>query len=130
MAIDPTGDDVRTFRDQDDGAAVVMLNLLRFRPDGGRERYHRYSDEVGSRFLPKVGGEVLYIGRPSGPALVADESGRWDEVLLVRYPSRAAFLEMVGDPAYQEVARLRSAALEAAVLQPLTTVAASPTVGD
>ena len=32
---------------EDPGGPVVMLNLLRFRPDGGRESYQRYVDAVG-----------------------------------------------------------------------------------
>lgn len=119
MAVDPTGDQVRAFRDHDDGRPVVMLNLLRFRPDGGRERYREYARAVGERFLPAVGGEVLFHGAAADAPLVADDSGDWDEVLLVRYPSRTAFLEMLADPAYQQVTSLRTEALEDAVLQPL-----------
>jgi uncharacterized protein (DUF1330 family) len=38
-------------------------------------------------------------------------------VLLVRYPSRAAFSQMVADPQYQQITGLRTAALDEAVLQ-------------
>ena len=120
MAVDPTGDQVRTFRDRDDGEPVVMLNLLRFHPDGGRQRYREYARAVGERFLPAVGGEVLFHGAAADAPLVADASGDWDEVLLVRYPSRSAFLQMLADPGYQEVTALRTEALADAVLQPLT----------
>jgi hypothetical protein len=34
-----TATDVERFRAEDNGEPVVMLNLLRYRPDGGRERY-------------------------------------------------------------------------------------------
>ncbi len=43
MAIDPTRDDVRTFMQEDDGEPIVMLNLLRFAPDGGEDGYARYA---------------------------------------------------------------------------------------
>lgn len=121
MAVDPTGDQVRAFRDEDDGRPVVMLNLLRFHPDGGRERYREYARAVGERFLPAVGGEVVFHGSAAAAPLVPDDAGDWDEVLLVRYPSRSAFLQMLADPGYQEVTELRTAALADAVLQPLTT---------
>lgn len=121
MAVDPTGEQIQQFRDGDDGAPVVMLNLLRFRPDGGRERYQQYARAVGQRFLPAVGGEVIFHGQAAAAPLIADASGDWDEVLLVRYPSRQAFLQMLADPAYQEVTALRTEALEDAVLQPLAT---------
>lgn len=119
MPVDPTGDQIRAFREQDDGRPVVMLNLLRFHPDGGRERYREYARAVGERFLPAVGGQVVFHGTAAAAPLVADESADWDEVLLVRYPSRSAFLEMLADPGYQEVTALRTAALADAVLQPL-----------
>jgi hypothetical protein len=37
-----------TLLTEDPGGPVVMLNLLRFRPDGGRESYQRYVDAVGA----------------------------------------------------------------------------------
>ncbi len=59
---------------------------------------------------------MLYAGDCS-TTLVAPDEHRWDAMLVVRYPSRSAFLQMVGDPAYQEITGLRTAALEEAVLQ-------------
>jgi uncharacterized protein (DUF1330 family) len=38
-------------------------------------------------------------------------------VLLVRYPSRQAFSQMVADPDYQGITGLRTGALSEAVLQ-------------
>ncbi|WP_405431275.1 hypothetical protein [Micromonospora sp. NBC_00617] len=55
---------------------------------------------------------------------MADDGQAWDAVLLVKYPSRQAFCAMVADPAYQQVTRLRTVALQEAVLQP--TVPWSP----
>ena len=95
-----------------------MLNLLRF-ADGGRELYAQYADHLSRTFLPRYGGEVLYVGDGSTP-LVADEGQDWDTVLLVRYPSREAFSRMVADPEYQQVTHLRTRALTEAVLQPTT----------
>lgn len=40
-----------------------------------------------------------------------------DAVLLVRYPSREVFLQMVRYPGYQEVTALRTSVLTEAVLQ-------------
>lgn len=119
MAIDPTGADLKRFLAEDPGGPVVMLNLLRFRPDGGRERYDEYARHLEDTFLPRYGGEVLYAG--SGhTALVAEAGQSWDAVLLVRYPDRAAFSRMVADPEYQRVTHLRTEALTEATLQPTT----------
>lgn len=115
MAIDPSGADLKRFLEEDDGP-VVMLNLLRFRRDGGRQRYAQYAREL-TDVLPRFGGEVLYAG-DGGTALVAEDGQAWDAVLCVRYPSRRAFSEMVADPDYQRVTHLRTEALEEAVLQP------------
>lgn len=115
MAIDPTGADLKRFLEDDDGQ-VVMLNLLRFREDGGRQRYAEYARAL-SDLLPRFGGEVVYAG-DGGTALVAEPGQAWDAVLCVRYPSRKAFSQMVADPEYQRVTHLRTEALEEAVLQP------------
>jgi hypothetical protein len=51
---------------------------------------------------------VRFVG-DGNPALLGD--GSWDMVLLVEYPNRKAFLEMVGSEAYLAIAHLRSEAL-------------------
>jgi uncharacterized protein (DUF1330 family) len=114
MPIDPTGADLKRFLAEDDGASVVMLNLLRFAP-GGRDGYKEYADRIAP-FLDRVGASVVYVGDCS-TVLVAPPEHEWDAILLVRYPSRQAFSAMVADPEYQEITGLRTAALESAVLQ-------------
>jgi uncharacterized protein (DUF1330 family) len=94
-----------------------MLNLLRFR-EGGQESYEKYLAMFG-RYAAEVGAEVLYYG-DGNTALVAEQGQDWDAVLLVRYPSRRAFSDMVRNPAYQEGTHLRDEALVEAVLQPTT----------
>ena len=117
MAVDPTGQDLKSFLADDPGGPVVMLNLLRYKADGGRESYAAYSRAlVEGGHLARVGGELVYAGDGS-TALVAEDGQAWDAVLVVRYPSRAAFAQMVADPDYQKVTHLRTEALEEAVLQ-------------
>jgi uncharacterized protein (DUF1330 family) len=118
MAIDPRGRDLKAFLADDPGGPVVMLNLLRFRrddPDGGRASYAAYLAHFRTHAEPR-GAEVVYLGEGSS-ALVAEDGQAWDAVLLVRYPSRQAFSDMVSDPAYQEGTHLRTEALSEAVLQ-------------
>jgi uncharacterized protein (DUF1330 family) len=115
MTVDPTGPDIRRFIDEDDGGPVVMLNLLRFAGDAGRASYAQYAERI-QPFLDGVGAAVLYAG-DTATTLVAPDEHQWDALLVVRYPSRAAFLKMVADPDYQAITELRTAGLEAAVLQ-------------
>jgi uncharacterized protein (DUF1330 family) len=119
-SVDPTGADLKRFLAEDDGLPVTMLNLLRFKPDGGRDRYDAYATAIGP-FLKKVGGSVVYFGVASAPLVAPPSDTPWDAVLLVRYPSRQAFSEMVADPEYQQITHLRTEALDAAVLQPTVT---------
>ncbi|CAB4913118.1 unannotated protein [freshwater metagenome] len=114
MAVDPTGRDLKRFLQEDPGGPVVMLNLLRYR-EGGAGSYAEYATRIRP-FLERVGAEIVYVG-DAGTSLVAPEPWEWDAVLLVRYPSRAAFSEMVADPEYQGITALRSDALDEAVLQ-------------
>lgn len=114
--VDPTREDVRAFMAHDDGEPIVMLNLLRYDGEQGRRSYGEYLSRA-RKFFGAVGGRVIYAG-DCGQALVAPEGDAWDSVLLVEYPSRSAFLEMVKDPAYQQITELRTRGLSAAVLQP------------
>jgi len=114
MPVDPAGADLKRFLAEDPGGPVVMLNLLRLKPDG-RPSYERYAREIVP-FLDEVGGRALYVGDCS-TALVAPDGHEWDIVLLAWYPSRRAFSEMVANPGYQEITHLRTEALTDAVLQ-------------
>ncbi|MEO6471183.1 MAG: DUF1330 domain-containing protein [Aeromicrobium sp.] len=114
MAVDPTGADLKRFMQEDPDGPVVMLNLLRF-VEGGRDGYEQYAREI-QPFLERVGARVVYAGDTS-TALVAPDGFDWDAVLVVQYPSRAAFSSMVGDQDYQAITRLRTESLSDAVLQ-------------
>jgi uncharacterized protein (DUF1330 family) len=98
-----------------EGDPVVMLNLLAFKPDGGRKRYEEYGEAVAP-LLEKAGGRIIFLGEPS-PPLLGD--GSWHLVVLVEYPSRQAFLDMIGSDAYGQVAHLRSEALVKGELHPM-----------
>ena len=93
---------VRSLPDQ---GPVVMVNLVRFRErslDGngsGWDAYSRYS-KGDMPLLKKVGGTVIWAGNVEGAVLGDLGEGRWDWVVLVHYPSRAAFLEMMTSPEY------------------------------
>jgi uncharacterized protein (DUF1330 family) len=99
----------------DDESPVVMLNLLSFKPDGGRERYEEYGTAVAP-LLERAGARVVLLGAPA-LALLGGHS--WDLVVLVEYPNRRAFLDMIGSPEYEEVAHLRTEALVRGELHPM-----------
>lgn len=100
---------------REESSPVVMLNLLAFKPDGGRERYEEYGAAVAP-LLERVGGRIVYAGEPAGPVIGEDS---WDLVILVEYPTRQAFLEMTSSPEYLEIAHLRTEALSRGELHPV-----------
>jgi uncharacterized protein (DUF1330 family) len=89
-----------------DDAPVTMVNLMRFRErsgDGkgsGWDAYLRYS-ALSIKLIKGVGGTIVWTGEAQAVALGVPEAHRWDYVALVRYPSRAAFLEMMQSSNYQ-----------------------------
>ncbi len=103
-----------------DGLPVVMLNLLAFRAEGGRERYEEYGAAVAP-LLEKAGGKIVWLGVPAAPLL---GDGTWDLVVLVEYPTRQAFLDMVGSEEYRVIEHLRSEALVKGELHPMDAAAA------
>lgn len=94
---------------------VVMLNLLKFKPNGGAERYGEYGAAVGS-IVERIGGRVRFAGA-AGTSLIGEDG--WDLVLLVEYPTRQAMLDMVASPEYQAIEHLRTEALEDSRLVPM-----------
>ena len=118
--IDLTDEQAGALSGRRPGRPVVMLNLLRFKPDGGRERYFEYVEAMAP-VMPKYGLELVYVGAGDMP-LAAEPGQEWDAVVLVRYPSRQAFGDMVRSPEYQAVAHLRTEGLIEATLQPTTPI--------
>ncbi len=91
----------------DDGP-VTMLNLVKYRDrslDGagtGREAYQRYTQRA-QHHVESRGGRVLWAGVVGEAALqegMTDDEVDWDWALLVYYPNRAAFVDMVTNSDY------------------------------
>ena len=101
----PTDLNEEFVRSLPDTGPVVMVNLVRFRErslDGsgsGWDAYSRYS-KADIPLLKKVGGTILWAGHVEGAAVGDLGDGRWDWVVVVLYPSRAAFLSMMTSPEY------------------------------
>jgi uncharacterized protein (DUF1330 family) len=117
MAIDPTEQSLTDLATDaaTNAEPIAMLNLLKFDGVDGAASYQRYAEEVQS-FLASVGASVVYAGDVSRRVIGEADDPTWDAVLVVRYPSRAAFLAMVTDPGYLEIHRHREAALTSAEL--------------
>ena len=81
------------------GGPVVMLNLLKFKPEGGLASYGRYAQEV-EKFMTEVGAKMIFLSK-ANELLIGQET--WDAVMLVQYPSRKAFLKMTSNPEYLEM---------------------------
>jgi uncharacterized protein (DUF1330 family) len=128
VTVDPTPRGLNAFIEDVPGdTPLVMLNLVRFRdvadyPEGdgqvsGQEAYARYGELV-QPFLASVGGSLEWSGM-THPSLIGPDGEQWDACLLVRYPSKAAFLDMVMNPEYQAITHHRTAALSDSRLVPM-----------
>ena len=105
-------DQFQALADNTNEEPFVMLNLLKFKKDGGREAYFRYIKESGP-FVAAVGAKVVYFGKPK-ELLQGEED--WDLLMLVQYPSRKAFQTMTHNPDYLKVHEFRAEGVERAVL--------------
>jgi len=91
-----------------------MLNLIKFKDFvtetglSGQEQYQKYM-AAASPFLKTSGANLTFIGN-TNHCLIGPNTKEWDKILLVAYPSKAAFVDMVTDPDYP--AHLRTMAIE------------------
>ena len=130
--LEPSQQAGRAFIGRSIEGAVVMLNLLRFRPVAdysaspalapdapisGAEAYDRYIAHTLPH-LAASGGEILFLGE-GGNYLIGPQAERWDRVMLIRQRSVAAFLAFAGNQAYLPGLGHRTAALEDSRLLPM-----------
>ena len=66
--------------------------------------------------------QVVYYGRPIGLLLGDDKLDDWDECIIVRYPSLAAFMKMQVSAEYQAIVHLRTNALARSVAAPMQSL--------
>jgi hypothetical protein len=114
----------KAWMESDDGKPFYMLNLMRFHPQlrsfpgsidfkGTPQQSNERYEDAAIPMLLKRGGYPTYAGAAQGKNILEQrpELDDWGRVLLVRYPSRRAFMELVTDPAYQAVAPYKLMAL-------------------
>jgi uncharacterized protein (DUF1330 family) len=134
MAITPTREQFTEFAHGTRDGEVVMINLLHFartdegtppsdadadagatKASTGAGAYREYSDQV-VKMVESRGGKVIWTGRPENVLIGDSDADDWDLVALVSYPSRAAFIDMVTSPKYEEAHTHRERGLDRTVL--------------
>ena len=119
----PTDSQSMAFAQGPQDEPVVMVNLLRFKARAaypreytgaetevsGEEAYQRYLETAASK-VRALGGRLIW-GGPAGMTLIGPPNEKWDQVLIVQYPNRTAFLAMTADADYEAALVHRQAAL-------------------
>jgi uncharacterized protein (DUF1330 family) len=124
-SINPTEQQINELAGADDPGPVVMVNLLRFKGDTGNGNdgaaaYGRYGRSV-LPMLAKIGARVLWLGAVE-QVFIGGDDDRWDQVLVVEYPSRKAFLGMIASDEYRAAHRDREIALDDSALIACRTI--------
>ncbi|MFO1394986.1 MAG: hypothetical protein U1F09_14605 [Steroidobacteraceae bacterium] len=121
----------------DDGRPIYMLNVMSYYdrlkpvPHGEqvtgtpREANHTYEKNI-THLLFGLGGYPLFVGTSAREIRADHRSGALvdaatqvadtDDVVVVRYPSRRAFLELISDPAYLPWSPYKMASVQLALL--------------
>ena len=109
--VETTPEQFATLMARPTDAPVVMVNLLQFKKPGGIERYLQYGQDVAPH-LERVGARVVYGGIAPAVIIGDGEQPWWDAILIVEYPTPAAFIDMVTTDEYTKVHEHRAAALD------------------
>ena len=109
-AMNPTVEQIRAFLKLP-AKPIVMVNLLKFKPDGGREAYAKYGAAV-QPILEKLGARIIFS---STTDLCLLGNADWDSIALVEYPTPQTLLKMAQSPEYQAIHHFREEGLEGQV---------------
>ncbi|OBA71710.1 DUF1330 domain-containing protein [Mycobacterium sp. 1554424.7] len=111
MSLEPTAEQFAALAARPKDVPVVMVNLLQFKSPGGLERYGQYAQQVAGH-LERVGAEILFGGTTPGVVIGDGRRPWWEAIVIVRYPSPAAFIAMVTNEEYAALHEHRAAALD------------------
>jgi uncharacterized protein (DUF1330 family) len=118
----PTEEQIQAFSEHPHEGPIWMWNLLRFKDgEAGRASYARYVETVGP-MVAKRGGRMLLRARGQCTLIGPDH---WDEALVIEYPSRHAFIDMVTSAEYEAIVHFRHDALEDSRLYMTTEISGS-----
>jgi uncharacterized protein (DUF1330 family) len=106
----------------EEDAPFYMVNFIKFRefaayPDGrdatltGREANARYN---ALPIILEIGGRPVFVGAVE-QQLLGDET-TWDQVAIVEYPSREAFISMLERPDFRETSIHKDAGVEKSIV--------------
>ena len=105
-AVSATPEQLEAFTSPPD-RPVVMVNLLKFKPDGGEDEYAKHLSGI-KPLLQKVGARIVFSGQA---AVCVIGKGDWDSVILVEYPTPSALVQMATSEDYQAISHHREAGL-------------------
>ena len=116
----PTKEQMEGFLESNDDLPISMVNLLKFKDkaeyeDGretnltGAEAYAIYGNEVVEH-LKSIRAELVYSGDVTR-LMLGEIEELWDMVVIARYPSKKAMLDMIMKPEYIESSIHRTAGL-------------------
>src|SRR5262245_10212748 len=117
MAIYPTPEQIQTLLADPKDGPVVMLNLVRFKPEAdgggesGRASYERYATAMRT-VVEGQGGRFLWTGDVDSVVIGDGEAGAFHALGIVEYPSRKKFVEIATSDVVREIGLDRTAGLE------------------
>ena len=128
-AVTPTPEGMQAFLAKDIEGPVSMVNLLKFKEraqyaDGretdlsGAEAYALYGQDM-IRWVTSQGGRMLFSG-PAHHLVLGEADDLWDQVAIMEYPSKEAFVRIVSAPQVAEWGVHRAAGLEGQLLIAVT----------
>lgn len=123
---------VQAWAEADDGRPVYMLNLMRYYPQlrsapelsgyqGTPAEANAYYESKAIPMLLKLGAYPLFASSmqgvlagdaPSTNLITFDaDIDNWSSVLIIRYPSRRAFLDLLSHPEYSKIVPYKAASV-------------------
>ena len=120
---------VRAWASSDDGRPVMLVNLMRYRRQlgamppgiGFKGTPQQANDHYETLVVPlalKRGEYPLIGGDAQARSLIetGNDSDQWERVVVMRAPSRRAFIEFMADPAYGPTIPYKMAAMDVVLI--------------
>ncbi len=106
-SVEPTKKQFKQIMAIENDVPLEFTNLLKYKTDGGVASYQTYEEKF-MELMDQTGVKVIYRCKNLTIGVGPDDPEYWDEMIVVQYPSKSVWVDMIQSAGYQKIMHYRT----------------------